>query len=109
MLNQKSPYEMFYGQIPLLIYLRVIGCLCYATVLPKGDKFSPRTLKKILLGYPVTQKGYKLYDPQERNIIVSRDVIFHERIFPFQSPISTKDFIPPSIDIFVLHDELTSN
>jgi len=108
-LNQKSPYEMLYGKKPPLDYLRVIGCLCYATVLPKGDKFSPRALKTILLGYAVTQKGYKLYDPQERKIIVSRDVVSHERIFPFQPPAPTNELIPPSVDMFVLQDELTSD
>ena len=106
-LNQKSPYEMLYGKIPLLSYLIVIVGLCYDTMLPKGDKFSHRALKIILLGFVVTQKGYKLYDPQERKIIVSRNVVFHERIFHFKSLVSTKESIPPSVDMFVLHDELT--
>ncbi|XP_070676213.1 uncharacterized protein [Malus domestica] len=35
-------------------------------------------------GYPVGQKAYKLYDLTTHKFFTSRDVIFHEHIFPYQ-------------------------
>nr|GEW51887.1 ribonuclease H-like domain-containing protein [Tanacetum cinerariifolium] len=42
MLSDKSPYFCVYGHDPSLSYLKVFGCLCYATVLNNHDKFSNR-------------------------------------------------------------------
>ncbi|XP_009788206.1 uncharacterized protein [Nicotiana sylvestris] len=48
------------------------------------DKFSPRVITAVHMGYSVSQKGYKLYDLRRRKFFVSRDVTFKEDIFPFQ-------------------------
>ncbi|XP_075112206.1 uncharacterized protein LOC142182134 [Nicotiana tabacum] len=48
--------------------MRVLGCLCFATNLVKGDKFGPRAIRCI----------------SGRSIFVSRDVVFHEDVYPFQ-------------------------
>ena len=37
------------------------------------------------MGYPPGYKGYKLLDLSTNAIFISRDVIFHEHIFPFLS------------------------
>lgn len=34
-LQGKSPYELLYGTTPALEHLRVFGCFCFASVLPK--------------------------------------------------------------------------
>lgn len=39
----------------------------------------------MFLGYPFGIKGYKLFDLSTNTIFVSRDVVFHEHIFPFAS------------------------
>jgi hypothetical protein len=55
------------------------------------------------VGYPFGTKGYKLFNLQTKQFLVSRDVIFHENIFPFFSPHSITQ--PPSSDsTFVGHD-----
>lgn len=36
------------------------------------------------MGYPPGIKGYKIYDIENKKIIVSRDVRFHENNFPFK-------------------------
>ncbi|XP_019236909.1 PREDICTED: uncharacterized protein LOC109217131 [Nicotiana attenuata] len=43
----KSPYEMLYAKPPSLTHLRVIGCLCFASVVPKGDKFAARAKESV--------------------------------------------------------------
>lgn len=70
-LKNKSPFQMLYGHVPSLVHMRVIGCLCYATTLPKIDKFAPRTIKYVLLGYGVHQKGYKLYNLDTKSCFIS--------------------------------------
>ncbi|XP_075083245.1 uncharacterized protein LOC142166996 [Nicotiana tabacum] len=56
-----------------------------ANNLPKGDKFTVRARKVVLIGYSETQKGYRLYDLENMSIFVSRDVMFKEEIFPFRN------------------------
>ncbi|XP_019231477.1 PREDICTED: uncharacterized protein LOC109212300 [Nicotiana attenuata] len=67
-----------------MAHLRTIGCLCFATVTERVDKFSPRAITTVHMGYSVSQKGYKLYDLRQRKFFVSRDVTFKEDVFLFQ-------------------------
>ncbi|XP_075095306.1 uncharacterized protein LOC142173584 [Nicotiana tabacum] len=62
-----------------------MGYLFYATVTEKIDKFSPRAVATVHMGYSVSQKGYRLYDLKAKRFFVSRYVTFRENIFPFQS------------------------
>ncbi|CAL8991399.1 unnamed protein product [Prunus brigantina] len=85
LLSNKSPYERLYNRLPTLAHLKVFGCLCYATVVQPLQKFDSRARRCIFVGYPTGQKGYKLYDLATKQFIVSRDVKFHEHIFPYSS------------------------
>ncbi|XP_075080827.1 uncharacterized protein LOC107797435 [Nicotiana tabacum] len=84
-LDGKTPYELLYGKELRLDHIRVFGCLCYASSLPRGDKLAPRVRRTMLMGYSETQKGYRLFDLDTKTFFVSRDVSFREGIFPFRS------------------------
>jgi len=84
-LQGKTPYEMLYHKPPAYDHLRVFGCLCFASTLPKGTKFEARARRTVLIGYSETQKGYKLFDLESGTCLVSRDVLFRENNFPFKS------------------------
>ncbi|XP_060198453.1 uncharacterized protein LOC132627238 [Lycium barbarum] len=83
-LSGQAPYTMLYGKEEHIEQLRVFGCLCFSSVLPRGDKFSVRARRTAFLGYLEAQKGYKLYDFDFKSFVVSRDVVFRENVFPFQ-------------------------
>ncbi|GJV60329.1 retrovirus-related pol polyprotein from transposon TNT 1-94 [Tanacetum coccineum] len=107
LLNWQSPFEKLYGKPPTYDHLRVIGYLCYAAdVRPHEDKFANRGIKSVLSGYPINQKGYKLYNWETKEIFLSRDVVFEENIFPFKEvEVPTDSQSPPTYPSFETHDK----
>ena len=76
----KTPQEAWTRRKPSIGHLRVFGCICYAhvpDVLRK--KLDDKAEKCIFLGYSQMTKGYKLYNPVSRKVIISRDVTFDEQ------------------------------
>nr|GMC79768.1 uncharacterized protein LOC109168309 [Ipomoea batatas] len=83
-LEGKIPHQVLFGKPPQFSHLKTFGCLAYAANLSGyKSKFAPRARRCLFLGYPNGVKGYKLYDLQTREVFISRDVIFHERVFPY--------------------------
>ena len=80
--DNMTPYECFYGIKPDVSHFKVFGCKAYMHV-PKENrkKWDSKTKKCIFVGYSITSKGYRLYDPVSRKICVSRDVLFDEDEF----------------------------
>ncbi|KAL0402248.1 UNVERIFIED_CONTAM: Retrovirus-related Pol polyprotein from transposon RE2 [Sesamum latifolium] len=95
LLGWKCPFEILYHKRPTLDQIRVFGCLYYAAnTLPSKQKFDSRASKCIFLGYSQSQKAYKVYDIHTQTLFTSRDVVFHENIFPFQTNPPERDPIP---------------
>ncbi|XP_011071708.1 uncharacterized protein LOC105157106 [Sesamum indicum] len=94
-LGWKSPYEILYNEPPSYTHLKTIGCLCFAIKSnPNQSKFDKRASKCVLLGYPPGQKAYRLLDLDSNTIFVSRNITFHEDVFPFAQSPSTVPAVP---------------
>jgi hypothetical protein len=54
---------------------------------PKGNspKLDNNARKCVFVGYTLTTKQYKLYDPESEKVILSRNVHFDEKVPYFQS------------------------
>ena len=97
LLQNKTPYEMLYGTLPTYDNLRVFGTLCFARRISRGkDKFDPRSIRCVFLGYPMGKKGWTVYDLETETMFVSRDVVFHEDRFPYKEHVTRKD-VPQAV------------
>ncbi|XP_019253992.1 PREDICTED: uncharacterized protein LOC109232701 [Nicotiana attenuata] len=108
LLHYKSLYEVLFHKAPDYTFLRSFGCLCFASTLPHHrDKLDPRATICVFLGYPTGKKGYKLLNLQTKAIFISRNVIFHESVFPFTSSHTNFSslFPTPSNTDFSIYDD----
>lgn len=95
LLKDKCPYELLTSKKVDYDGLKVFGCLAYCSTSSKSrNKFQPRSKPCLFLGYPAGYKaGYKLLDLDSHQIHISRNVTFHEDIFPHakDTPASYED------------------
>ncbi|CAL9006279.1 unnamed protein product [Prunus brigantina] len=83
-----TPFEAYTGRKPGIAHLKVFGCLCHVLI-PSvlRHKLEENSRKCIFVGYGLCEKGYKLYDPKTRKIILSRDVYFDEEaLWKWENP-----------------------
>lgn len=76
---EKTPYEMWYNRKPDVSSIRIFGSKAM-TMIPKEkrQKWDKKSKRMILIGFSDNIKGYRLYDPEEKKIIISRDVVIEE-------------------------------
>ena len=78
-MGSRTPEEAFTGRRSDIGHLRMFECLTYSHVpSEKRTKLEPTTEKGILVGYNETTKGYRIYLPTQRKLVVRRDVRFEE-------------------------------
>ena len=70
---------MWTGRPPKIAHLKPFGCVGY--VHTNQGKLDSRAMKAIFLGYPKGVKGYRLWLINDRKVVISRDVIFNEKVF----------------------------
>lgn len=62
--DHRSPFEILHNRSPPYASLKVFGCACYPTLRDyTRNKFDPRSLKCVLLGYNDKFKGYRCLLP----------------------------------------------
>ncbi|KAG8497142.1 hypothetical protein CXB51_008390 [Gossypium anomalum] len=75
-IEKKNPQEVWSGNPSNYSNLKIFGCLVYAHV--DNGKLEPRSIKCVFPGYKAGVKGYKLWCPENRKVVISRDVVFDE-------------------------------
>lgn len=64
---------------PKVSHFHIFGCKVYIHAsIEKTTKLEPSSKKSFLLGYNETSNPCKVYIPEQRKIVVSRDVKFEE-------------------------------
>jgi hypothetical protein len=89
-LDDKTPHEVWSRKKPSLQHLRVFGCDAHVHV-PKENrsKLDKKVEKCIFIGYKYGVKGYKIWNPETKKTIYSRDVVFREL-----KDVSKQEFLP---------------
>jgi hypothetical protein len=91
-LQNLSPFETLFKCSPDYTFLRTFGCLCWPNLRPyNSNKFQPRSVPCLFLGYSPLHKGYKCLHLPTNRLYISRDVLFNESEFPYTSPLSPLD------------------
>lgn len=74
-----TPFEKWTGKKPNISHLKIFGSKAMVHV-PKQKrlKWDRKSHELIFTGYCDNTKGYRLYDPNTRKTLISRDVIFIE-------------------------------
>ncbi|CAL9004184.1 unnamed protein product, partial [Prunus brigantina] len=74
-----TPEETWSGVKPSIDHFRVFGCIAHVHVPEeRRTKLDNRSITCVLLGVSEESKGYRLFDPVAKRVVVSRDVIFEE-------------------------------
>jgi len=88
-LKDSSPFEKLYNESFDLRNIRIFGCLRYSNTLVAGrTKLDPRATAGVFLGFKSNTKGYVVFNFKDHNIILYRDVMIHENIFPYSNKIN---------------------
>nr|GEZ54033.1 retrovirus-related Pol polyprotein from transposon TNT 1-94 [Tanacetum cinerariifolium] len=87
----KTPYELWYGKVPNLFYLKVWGC---EALLKRDtpDKLQHIFVKCIFICYPKETLGYYFYFPPKNKIVVTRKI-----------PMEVEGFEPPQEEVIPIH------
>ncbi|KAJ4720195.1 Retrovirus-related Pol polyprotein from transposon TNT 1-94 [Melia azedarach] len=75
-INLKTPFEVWSDKPADYSNLRAFGCTVYYHV--NEGKLEPRAKKGVFVGYGDGVKGYRIWSPSEKRVILSRNVVFDE-------------------------------
>lgn len=76
---ESTPYEQWTGEKPYLGHVKTFGCVAYVhTPNQKRTKLQPKSQRMVFVGYDKNSTNYRLYNPQNRKITISCNVMFQE-------------------------------
>ena len=78
--RDQTPQEAWSGRKPSVKHLRILGSIAYVHVpyQRRAKLDDDRSVKYVFVGYDTSSKGYKLYNPSNNKVVVSRDIEFNE-------------------------------
>ncbi|KAH1107495.1 hypothetical protein J1N35_011263, partial [Gossypium stocksii] len=75
----KTLFKAWYGFKPFVSHLRAFGCTYFFHVLrDKRNKLDSRSQPWIFVGYSNLKKGYRIYNPFSKKMIISKYMKFDE-------------------------------
>lgn len=107
-LDMNTPYSLWHENMTgshsnNTDFLRAIGCAAYPLLkTTQMNKLSPKSKRCILVGYELGARAYRLWDPETKKIIVSRNVVFNKKLFPCLNK-DTPAPDPIEIDDILMH------
>ncbi|CAJ2662759.1 unnamed protein product [Trifolium pratense] len=79
-LEGKVAKEVWTGKPIDLNNLRIFGCPAFVHISSEDrSKLDPKSKKCVFVGYSKGVKGFKLWDPVSKKMVLSRDVVFDEQ------------------------------
>ena len=104
----KTPFEIWFGKQPNLSYIKIFGCQAHVLVQRETrKKLDSHSIEATLLDYCEQSKAYKLLNNDNKNIIISRDVVFNENFHTHQNIVDNEEeeelidstflLVPPTI------------
>lgn len=88
-LNDKSPFELLFSTAPNFDNFHPFGCCIYPCLRDyTANKFEPRSLDCVFLGYSSSHKGFRCYDPISYRVYISHHAKFDESSFPFSNSLN---------------------
>jgi len=85
LLNNITAHGKLFGKAYDISFLKVFGCLYYATTITvHRKKLDDISIKGIFLDFQQNTKGYIILNLKFQSIEISRHVIFHENHFPYK-------------------------
>ncbi|CAL9026795.1 unnamed protein product [Prunus brigantina] len=78
-LRDKTPFEAYSTRKPGVAHLKVFGSVCFVHKPEENrQKLDAKNTRGVFVGYATCEKGYRVFDPVTRKLILSRDVVFDE-------------------------------
>jgi hypothetical protein len=78
-LDGKTPYEAWHGERPVVSYFHTFGCVVHVkNMKPNLKKLEDRSTPMIFVGYEAGSKAYRVYNPVDGRVGVTRDAVFDE-------------------------------
>ena len=104
------PFSRWYGGKPSYEIFHPFGAKCYAfvPVEKRPSTFSPTSIMGIFVGYEPFHKAYRCYIPELNDIVISANVSFQDKIFPFKDGTVIKPESVSQKDIMFFHSHLHS-